>query len=135
MKRGFGTVVGLILIWVIILLIFRWDQAYHWVYIHTGMGGTGVYYGFWSGFGSDLGEYVIVSSVFSGIWMHYQHINCHNREGWLPWGCWRLGKYSAAGGQYKLCHKHHPDLMGEHPSMAIMNLHHQQHKAKTRSGQ
>lgn len=133
--RFFGVILGFAAIWLIVLLAFRWNHVVWWFEVHTGTTNEpGPYYGFWSGFGSDLGEYVLVSGAFSGLWLHYQHLNCHDREGWLPWGCWRIGKYQAAGGQYKLCHKHHPDLMGEHPSRALMHLHHQQHKDKARSG-
>ena len=54
----------------------------------------GPYYGFWSGFGSDIGEVTLIAGI--GAVVH--HHNCHNR------GCWRLGKHTTGDG-YKLCKK------------------------------
>jgi hypothetical protein len=50
---------------------------------------TGPWYGFWSGFGSDLGEFAIVAVV-------YHHINCHQG------GCWRPARHQMGG----YCRRH-----------------------------
>ena len=56
-------------------------------------------YNFWSGFGSDIGEVVLIGGMASLV----RHHNCHAK------GCWRLGHTPVAGGKYKVCHRHHPD--------------------------
>jgi hypothetical protein len=77
----------------------------------TGSNNTsGVQYGFWSGFGSDLGEVALIGSVF----MLYRHHKCAT--------CWRIGHHPVAGTPYKTCHKH-----------ATMDIHdrlHKEHKLK-----
>jgi hypothetical protein len=57
---------------------------------------SGPWYGFWSGFGSDLGELAIVGGLVSLYWRH----NCHVKR------CWRIGRLPAGG--FLVCHKHHP---------------------------
>lgn len=47
---------------------------------------------------------VVTALGFSGLLATaWHHLNCHEA------GCWRIGKYPIAGGQYKSCRKHHPD--------------------------
>jgi len=56
----------------------------HWLAVHTGtINEGGPYYGFWSGFGSDIGEVAII-------------------------GCWRLGRHQTGAGHH-VCRGHHPD--------------------------
>lgn len=67
------------------------------------------WYNFWSGFGSDLGELVIIGSLI-GL---YRHHNCPVK------GCWRIARHPVAGTPYKTCHKHatlaiHHGLQAEH---------------------
>ena len=45
---------------------------------------SGRWYGFWSGFGSDLGEFAIVAVV-------WHHLNCHEP------GCWRIARHHMNG--------------------------------------
>jgi hypothetical protein len=52
------------------------------------------WYNFWSGFGSDLGEFVIVGAIFS--W--YRRNKCVS--------CWRLSHHDVAGTHFRTCHKH-----------------------------
>lgn len=69
----------------------------HWLSHFFGLdNGSGPFYGFWSGVGSDIGELALVGAV-AGVFRHH---NCHIK------GCWRLGKHPH--GPYKLCAKHHP---------------------------
>ena len=71
----------------------------HWVAIHTGtLNESGPYYGFWSGFGSDIAEITLLGGLIAA----YRHRNCHVK------GCARLGK-PVAGTPYLACWKHHPD--------------------------
>lgn len=55
---------------------------------------SGPWYGFWSGFGSDL-AYIGI------IWALVKRHNCHVR-----W-CWRIGLYPA--GEFRVCRRHHPE--------------------------
>ncbi|HEY1668500.1 MAG TPA: hypothetical protein VGG54_22645 [Trebonia sp.] len=59
---------------------------------------SGPQYGFWSGFGSDLGELAIVG----GLLGMYRRHNCEVK------GCWRLGRHRTAAG-HSVCRRHHPD--------------------------
>jgi hypothetical protein len=45
---------------------------------------SGRWYGFWSGIGSDLGEFAIVGAL-------YHHLNCHEE------GCWRIARHGLGG--------------------------------------
>lgn len=79
--------------------MFSWLQ--HWLAVHTGtVNEAGPYYGFWSGFGSDLGELALVGGVITLA----RHHNCGTK------GCWRIGKhkYAMNGIEHNLCRKHHP---------------------------
>ena len=51
--------------------------------------GSGRWYLWWSGFGSDLGELTIVLVI-------YHHLNCHQS------GCWRPARHATGG----YCRKH-----------------------------
>lgn len=70
----------------------------HWLYWHTGTNGSGPWYGFFSGFGSDIGEVAIVGGLVSMVRQH----NCEVR------GCPRLGRHRTAAG-HRVCRRHHPD--------------------------
>jgi len=68
----------------------------HWLAVHTGtVDEAGPYYGFWSGFGSDLGEVTLLAAVL-GLW--HRH-NCHDK------GCWRIGRHVVDGTPW--CNRHH----------------------------
>jgi hypothetical protein len=82
---------------------------FQWLWTVTGSNNTsGLYYGFWSGFGSDLGEVALLGAVFG----FYKHHNCAVR------GCPRIGKHPVERTGYKTCHHHttqeiHDQLRGE----------------------
>lgn len=61
-------------------------------------GGKG--YGFWSGFGSDLGEIAIIGAVYAAFRRH----NCHVRR------CWRIQRHAVEGTPWVVCRKHHPRI-------------------------
>ena len=82
----------------------------HWLQVHTGVvNEPGPYYGFWSGFGSDLEEFGILGAICAALYQLVKKYNCHEP------GCWRLGNHPAAGGQFNLCYRHHPDFQGDAP--------------------
>ncbi len=70
-----------------------WHLFLHW----TGSDNvSGPYYGFWSGFGSDLGEVALLGSMIA----LFRHRNCNVK------GCWRLGHIDPEHG-HPACRKHH----------------------------
>ena len=73
---------------------------WHWIEVHTGsVNESGPYYGFWSGFGSDLGELALLGSI-AAVWRHH---NCGVQ------GCWRIGRHRVAGTTHTVCRRHHPE--------------------------
>ena len=88
----------------------------HWLAVHTGtVNEPGPYYGFWSGFGSDLGEIAIVGGLFTVVRRH----NCEVHK------CWRIGRHTTDAG-HRVCRKHHPD---DH--LTVEQVHAAHHAAKT----
>ncbi len=77
----------------------------HWAAVHTGtLNESGPYYGFWSGFGSDLGEATLITAVGIGVYTGVRKVNCHTK------GCWRISHHALEGTPYHLCRHHHPDV-------------------------
>ena len=84
-----------------------------WIEIHTGtVNESGPYYGFWSGFGSDIGEVTILGSIIIGA----RHINCAEK------GCWRLG-HVIPGTTVRTCHKHHPTNPRDKRNGSVAEMH------------
>lgn len=81
---------------------------------------AGGWYGYWSGQAGGLRvfEWPVI------IGLLYWHHTCHES----PW-CLRWGKYPAAGGLFKLCAFHHPDLQGARPHHDLIRRLHREHKA------
>lgn len=78
-----------------------WETIIHWLAIHTGtLNEPGGYYGFWSGFGSDIGEVALIGAVVA---MYRKH-NCHVK------GCWRIAHFPIEGTPFIVCRKHHPKI-------------------------
>ena len=76
----------------------------HWLAVHTGtLNEPGGYYGFWSGFGSDLGEVTLLAAVLG---VYHRH-NCHTK------GCWRIGRHVVAGTPW--CNRHHEAARADVP--------------------
>ena len=94
----------------------------HWLQVHTGtINEPGPYYGFWSGFGSDLEEFGILGAIGAALYQLVKKYNCHEP------GCWRLGNHPAAGGQFNLCYRHHPGFQGKKPTHELIELLHREH--------
>lgn len=82
----------------------------------TGANNQGtIQYGSWSGWVPCLG----LLTVAAGVW---KHVNCH-----AP-GCWWVGRYPTEGGEFKLCHRHHPEHDGKKPTLD--DIHHRHHVRK-----
>lgn len=58
---------------------------------------SGAWYGFWSGFGSDLG-------LFAAVAIYIRSRNCHVK------GCKRFRTHQVFGTPYRACQKHHPKM-------------------------
>ena len=101
------------------------ERAWWWLEVHTGtVNESGPYYGFWSGFGSDLGEYALALSVFANLLHTVQRTGCQVGGPW-PRGCWwpAMHDVEVAGVKHRVCHQHggHPTLR-HHPELG---LHHE----------
>ena len=66
---------------------------------------SGPAYLFWSGV---AGSFLVNLATFALVF--YVHHTCHDSPRCLRWG-----KYPAAGGVFRLCRRHHPDLQGARP--------------------
>jgi len=94
----------------------------HWLQVHTGtVDEPGPYYGFWSGFGSDLAEFSILGAIATGIYQLVKKYNCHEP------GCWRVGNHPTASGQFHFCYRHHPDFQGRKPTHDLIERLHREH--------
>ena len=102
------------------LLVLDLPSFQHWLAVHTGTeyGGPDKYYNFWSGFGADLGEVTLVTTVVVGVYTAVRRTNCHVR------GCWRIGHHPLEGTPYHLCAKHHPDVPATGATHADILEHH-----------
>ena len=111
----------------VVLWVLHARLVGHWLQLHTGtINEPGPYYGFWSGFGSDIAEFGILGAIGTGLYQLVKKVNCHEP------GCWRVGTHPAAGGQFMLCYRHHPDYKGKKPTHELIHrLHaeHQEHQA------
>jgi hypothetical protein len=97
----------------------------HWLAVHTGtVNEPGPYYGFWSGFGSDLTEVGVIGAISTGIYQLVKRYNCHEP------GCWRVGTHPADGGQFSLCYRHHPDFQGQKPTHEMIARLHREQKER-----
>jgi hypothetical protein len=102
----FGLFVPLVIVVGVAFLIAFFGVVRHWLALHTGTlhGGPDLYYNFWSGFGSDLGEATLITAVGIGVYTGVRKVNCHSK------GCWRIGRHPLDGTPYILCRHHHPDV-------------------------
>jgi hypothetical protein len=94
-------------------------ELFRWVLHYTGSDNvSGPWYGFFSGFGSDLGEITLVGAVVAFYWKHTCHVG----------GCWRLGRLKVEGSEWTVCHKHHPEGPPSHHD--ILRHFHQRQEEK-----
>jgi hypothetical protein len=80
---------------------------------------SGGWYGAWSGF---LGGLQVFEWIVLGAFIYWHH-TCHDHA----W-CLRWGKYPAAGGTFRLCRHHHPDLQGSRPHREMIHRMHTEWK-------
>jgi hypothetical protein len=126
-KWVFVALVGLICAVVVggVAWVLNAAATNHWLAVHTGtVNEPGPYYGFWSGFGSDIAEFGILGAIGTGVYQLVKKYNCHEP------GCWRVGTHPAAGGQFLLCYRHHPDYKGKRPTHEMIERLHREHVAQ-----
>jgi hypothetical protein len=105
--------------------ILRAATVNHWLAVHTGtVNEAGPYYGFWSGFGSDIAELGILGAIGTAAYHQFRKYNCHEP------GCWRIGTHPAAGGKFTVCYRHHPDFDGKKPTHETIAQVHAEHVAQ-----
>ena len=61
--------------------------------------GSGYWYLWWSGLGSDIAEVAIIGGLITLARKH----NCHVK------GCWKVGRQQVQGTTLIVCRAHHPD--------------------------
>jgi hypothetical protein len=111
-----------IVVLAVVIAIWR-DFYFHWFEVHTGINKeSGVYYAFWSGFGSDISEATIVVGILAA-WRHH---NCHVQ------GCPRLGRH-VEGTAYIACPKHHPGHEGTKRGVSVETIRKAHKQANSRS--
>ena len=120
------VVIAVGLICAVAVLLALWvthsQQMGSWLQVHTGtINEAGPYYGFWSGFGSDIEEFGVLGAICAGVYSLIKKYNCHEP------GCWRIGQHPAAGGQFLLCYRHHPDYQGKKPTHELIQRLHREH--------
>ena len=57
----------------------------------------------WSGVVSDAPEILAALAALGALTLIAVHLNCHEPS------CRRIGRYPVAGGQWRVCRRHHPD--------------------------
>ncbi|HTR94547.1 MAG TPA: hypothetical protein VMI73_22685 [Trebonia sp.] len=117
-------VAGLICAAVVVIVVWLMHarQVGAWLQVHTGtVNEPGPYYGFWSGFGSDIEEFGILGVIGASVYQLFKKYNCHEP------GCWLVGQYPAADGQFLLCYRHHPDFQGRKPTHELIQRLHREH--------
>jgi hypothetical protein len=122
--RGLKLGIAFVIVATLAIVFATWHDFYfHWFEVHSGtVNESGPYYGFWSGFGSDIGE----ATIIVGIVTVYRHHNCHVK------GCAHLGR-RVDGTPYVACPKHHPDHQGGKRSISFEELkaaHRKAHETK-----
>ncbi|HEX3567507.1 MAG TPA: hypothetical protein VHU17_19250 [Acidimicrobiales bacterium] len=119
----FGALLLLLAVGIALIIAF-FAALRHWVALHTGTlhGGPDLYYNFWSGFGSDLGEATLISAVGIGVYTGVRKVNCHTK------GCWRIGHHVLEGTPYILCRHHHPGVPTKGASHEQILEQHRQYK-------
>jgi hypothetical protein len=106
----------------VLALVWWWPQVRNEIFLIVGSRDeAGAWYGTWSGFGGALPDVLIVTAFAGWYW----HMTCHAPR------CLLLGKHPAAGGLFKFCRYHHPDLGDGKLTLDAMHRLHREHQART----
>lgn len=119
MKRIVRPVVFVAAGAVVCLVLWYWPQVRDETFVLLGnRNEAGGWEGFWSGFGGSFPDIAVITGALA--W--YLHHTCGDHPACLRWG-----KYPAAGGLFRLCHVHHPDLQGQRPHRELIHRLHREH--------
>jgi len=103
MRRALTAGLVVVAAVLVILVAVYWSDSAQWFLRYTGSDQeSGSWYGFWSGFGGSIPDFLILGSIIT----LYRRHNCHVK------GCLRLGK-PVDGTPYLACPSHHPDHHGQ----------------------
>jgi hypothetical protein len=119
LKRLLGVGSLLVVVVFLIFMILFWKDSAPWFLRYTGADAeSATWYGFWSGFGGAIPDFLILGSIVTV----YRHHNCHVK------GCLRLGK-PVEGTPYLACPIHHPAHQGNKRSVSeqVIQLAHKAH--------
>jgi hypothetical protein len=101
-----------------------WHWLVHFLGVDYGVAyGHWIWYNFWSGV---AGSFLVGAVVVGSSW--YLNHTCHD-----SWRCLRYGRYEAAGGMFRLCRHHHPDLKGTRPHRELIARLHREHQERLAS--
>jgi hypothetical protein len=101
-KRDFQILAAVTAACLVFAAVWCWPHVRNEAFVILGnRDETGGWYGWWSG---NAGGLQIFEWAAIGALVYYHH-SCHDS----PW-CLRLGRYEAAGGVFKVCRHHHPDM-------------------------
>lgn len=112
MSRILKVVGGAVVIALVVLVVLHW----RWTIVHLSQesgssNASSRAYSFWSGFGSDIGEVVIIGGLIQLV----RHHNCHVQ------GCWRIGR-KVDGTPYVACPTHHPAHKGHKRGVSLRTI-------------
>ena len=62
-----------------------------------------------------------LEAIGTGVYQVVKKYNCHEPR------CWRVGTHPAAGGQFLLCYRHHPDYRGTRSTHDFIARMHREH--------
>lgn len=109
MARSFRYAAALAVVALVVVAGLYWHDTQAWFFRYTGATDpAGTWYGFWSGFGGSIPDFLILGSIVTV----YRHHNCHVK------GCLRLGK-PVEGTPYLACPVHHPAHEGSRRSVTL----------------
>lgn len=103
------------------------QSIWYWFEVHSGtVNESGPYYGFWSGFGSDIGEFLLLGSIVAV----YRKHNCYINR------CPRIAHHkltdNKSGTEHMLCKKHYRQIHPELPKKITLEhlafIHHRNQK-------
>jgi hypothetical protein len=78
------------------------------------------WYNLYSGFAASYPWLLLL-----GIPLWYWHHTCHDHPACLRWG-----RYPVAGGLFRTCHVHHPDMDGQKPHREMIRRLHREWKER-----
>ena len=101
--------------------VFHASMANHWLAVHTGTVNGRPVLRVLVRVRLRSDQLGIIGVISTGVYQLFKKYNCHEP------GCWRVGTHPAAGGQFVLCYRHHPDYQGVKPTHELIERLHREH--------